>query len=114
MKNEAQTITHEIFYKILECCISSNPVSRGDIAKRLNITEGSLYFKQLTDTNLIKNWGENDYYFQLTPEGMSTFLNIQAQKQADKHARKATLYAIIAIFIASAALIANIIALFIH
>ena len=114
MKNKAQTITHEIFYKILEYCISSNPVSRGEIAKHLNITEESLYFKQLTDTNLIKNWGENDYYFQLTSEGMSVFLNIQAQKRAEEHAKKATCYAIIAISIAAVALIINIITLFIH
>jgi hypothetical protein len=94
MEKESETTTHEFFYKILECCIINYKSSTADIGKHANIGERSIYIKQLENAHLIKNDGG---YYCITPEGMSAFLIIQGQKQANKQARIATYIAIIAI-----------------
>lgn len=97
-KYNAEQLTYDIYYKILELCISDNPTTRADIAVALNISENSIYIKHLLDTSLIMPFMGDT--FQITAQGLSTFLSIQAQKRADKQAKTATYIALASLIVA--------------
>jgi predicted transcriptional regulator len=97
MENETEKLTHDIFYKILECCIKNPPSARSKIAEYVNISGYDVYIALLEDSGLIRS---SNNFFSITAAGMSAFLSLQAQKQADELSGKAIAQARKATYIA--------------
>lgn len=101
MKKSPGNIVFKSYFKILECCvISESPIQRSELAIASGISEFSNQLKKLQDSGLIKNVDGNADVFQITPEGMSSYLSLLAQMRADKHSKTATYIAILSLLVA--------------
>lgn len=99
----------ELQYNILKECVENPTTNTAMISIKLNISESDSAFNQLEALNFITINRTGGNMIELSPQGFSTYLSINSQKQSSEQAIKAINFAKWALWISIASFVVSVI-----